>query len=88
MEPSRDATVFWIETNEREVHFLDAVASAYDGLANVRRDYRLADGRIYFKAYVGPGMEEEFLSLLEDLRRVAAIGQVLQGSQDEPPPAA
>lgn len=88
MTPVRDASVFWIETNEREVHFIDAIASAYDGLANVRRDYHLQDGRIYFKVYVACGMEDEFLSLLEDLRRAAAIGQVLRGTDDEPPAAA
>ena len=74
----REASVFWIETSEEEVHFIDAIVSAYDGLANVRRDYKLEDGKIYFQVFVAPGMEEEFLGLLEKLRRSAAIGDVLR----------
>ncbi len=83
----RDASVFWLETSEKKVHFIDAITSAYDGLANVRRDYKLKDGKIYFKVFVAPGMEEEFLDLLEDLRAVAAIGDVLEEKDGEPPPA-
>lgn len=83
----RDATVYWVNTAESEVHFLDAIVSAYDGLANVRRDYRLRDGKIYFKVYVAPGMEDEFLSLAVRLREVAAIGDVIRGEDDETPEA-
>ncbi len=79
----RDATVYWVNTAESEVHFLDAIVSAYDGLANVRRDYRLRDGKIYFKVYVAPGMEDEFLSLAVRLREIAAIGEVIRGEDDE-----
>jgi hypothetical protein len=82
----RDASVFWLETTEKEIHFIDAIASAYDGLANVRRDYRLENGKVYFKVYVALGMEEEFLELIDDLRRTARIGEVLK--DDEPLPAA
>lgn len=82
----RDASVFWLETTEKEIHFIDAIASAYDGLANVRRDYRLENGKVYFKVYVAFGMEEEFLELIDDLRRTARIGEVLK--DDEPLPAA
>ena len=83
----RDATVYWVNTTEAEVHFIDAIVSAYDGLANVRRDYRLRDGKIYFKVYVAPGMEDEFLSLAVRLREVAAIGEVIRGEDDETPEA-
>jgi hypothetical protein len=83
----RDATVYWVNTTEAEVHFIDAIVSAYDGLANVRRDYRLRDGKIYFKVYVAPGMEDEFLSLTVRLREVAAIGEVIRGEDDETPEA-
>ncbi len=84
----RDAAVYWVKTTQEEVHFLDAIVSAYDGLANVRRDYRLRDGVIYFKVYVAPGMEEEFLALIERLRKTARIGNVVQGEDDEDPAAA
>ena len=82
----RDASVFWLETTEKEIHFIYAIASAYDGQANVRRDYRLENGKVYFKVYVALGMEEEFLELIDDLRRTARIGEVLK--DDEPLPAA
>ncbi len=84
----RDATVYWINTTESEVHFLDAIVSAYDGLANVRRDYRLRDGKIYFKVYVAPGMEDEFEEVMGRLRRVAEIGAFFRGEDDESSQAA
>ncbi len=78
-----DASVYWLNTTEEEIHFIDAIVSAYDGLANVRRDWRLQDGKIYFKVYVAFGMEDEFLELLERLRGVATVGEVMQGEDDE-----
>ena len=84
----QDACVYWLNTNEEEIHFIDAVISAYDGLANVRRDYRLQSGKIYFKVYVAPGMEKEFIDLMERLRRVATIGDIIAGENDEAPSTA
>lgn len=84
----KDASVFWLNTTEEEIHFIDAILSAYDGLANVRRDYRLADGKIYFKIYVASGMEDEFLQLIERLRTKATIGGVIAGEDDETPATA
>ncbi len=81
----RDASVYWIETTEEEIHFIDAIISAYDGLANVRREYRIKDGKTYFKVYVGPGLEEEFEELLAQLRRKAAIGDVLKDDEASAP---
>ena len=80
----REATVYWVNTTEREIHFIDAILSAYDGLANVRRDYRLHDGKVFFKIYVAPGMEDEFEDVLERLRREAEIGTFFRGEDDEP----
>ena len=77
----RDATVYWIETTEDEIHFIDAVVSAYDGVANVRRDYRVRNGRMCFKVYVGPGLEDEFESLIARLRRRAKIGDVVKDEE-------
>lgn len=79
----QDASVYWLNTTEKEIHFIDAIVSAYDGLANVRRDYRLKDGKIYFKIYVAPGMEDEFLALVARLRDVATIGEIIEGEGDE-----
>lgn len=84
----RDASVYWVETTQEEVHFIDAIVSAYDGLANVRRDYRLHEGAIQFKVYVAPGMEAEFETLIERLRPRARIGRVERGEDDEAPATA
>lgn len=73
-----EASVYWLETTEKEIHFIDAIVSAYNGVANVRRDYRVKDGKTYFKVYVGPGLEPEFAQLIAQLRRRAQIGEVLR----------
>lgn len=86
MKP-KDATVFWLAASAGEIHFIDAILSAYDGVANVRRDYVLQDGRTLFKVYVGPGMEAEFLAILEALRPAAAIGEIVEGTDETPTPA-
>ncbi len=82
---AQDASVYWIETSEDEIHFIDAIISAYDGLANVRREYRIKDGKTYFKVYVGPGLEEEFEELLDQLRKQAAIGDVFRDDEASAP---
>ena len=73
-----DAIVYWIGTTEEEVHYLDAIVSAYDGLASVRREYRLQDGETQYKVYVSPGMEDEFLELMARLRKTAKIGALVR----------
>ncbi len=80
-----DAIVYWIGTTEEEIHFLDAIVSAYDGLASVRREYRLRDGETQYKVYVSPGMEDEFLELMERLRKRAKIGTLVRESGDGAP---
>jgi hypothetical protein len=73
-----DALVYWIGTTEEEIHYLDAIVSAYDGLASVRREYRLQDGETQYKVYVSPGMEDEFLELMTRLRETAKIGTLVR----------
>ena len=80
-----DAIVYWIGTTEEEIHFLDAIVSAYDGLASVRREYRLRDGETQYKIYVSPGMEDEFLELMGRLRERAKIGTLVRESGDDAP---
>jgi len=78
-----EAIVYWVGTTEEEIHYLDAIVSAYDGLASVRREYRIADGETRYKVYVSPGMEDEFLELMAELRRTARIGTLVRGDQDD-----
>jgi len=72
------AVVYWVGTDEEEIHFIDAVISAYDGLANVRREFRLRDGRAEYRVYVSLGMEDEFLALMARLRGRARIRSVVR----------
>jgi len=78
-----DALVYWIGTTEEEIHYLDAIVSAYDGLAAVRREFRLRDGETQYKVFVSPGMEDEFLELIERLRKTADIGSLVCGEDDD-----
>jgi hypothetical protein len=73
-----DALVYWVGTTAEEIHYLDAIVSAYDGLASVRREYRLRDGETQYKVYVSPGMEDEFLELMARLRETAKIGTLVR----------
>ena len=78
-----DALVYWVGTSEEEIHFLDAVVSAYDGLASIRREFRLRDGEAQYKVYVSPGMEAEFLELMAQLRSAARIGSLVREDDDD-----
>jgi len=86
VEPAKvkSAKVFWINTTKKELHFIDGIVIAYDGLANVRREYQVRKGRHYFKVYVAPGMEDEFMKLIKHLQQVAAIPEVLEGENADP----
>ncbi len=74
----KDASVYWLATNEEEIHFIDAIISAYDGMAAVRRDFRILNGRAMYKIYVSPGMEDEFLEVMARLRETASIADLIQ----------
>jgi len=75
---ANDAMVYWVTTTEEEIHFLDAVLSAYDGLANVRREFRLRDGTTQYKIYVSPGMEDEFLEVFSRLKQRVRVGALIR----------
>mgnify|MGYP001765776472 CR=1 FL=1 len=80
-----DALVYWVGTSEEEIHFIDAILSAYDGIACVRRDFKLENGDSLYKVYVTAGMEREFLDVMERLRQAARIRSVTKGEDDETP---
>ena len=84
----RSALVYWVGTSEDEIHFIDAILSAYDGIACVRREFKLEDGESRYKIYVTAGMEKEFLDVMECLRGRADIRSVAKGEDDEIPPRA
>lgn len=82
----KEALVYWLATSEEEIHFIDAIISAYDGMAAVRRDFRIFNGQTMYKIYVSAGMEDEFLEVAARLREKATIGALLR--DDDPALAA
>jgi len=85
-----EAIVYWLATSEEEIHFIDAIVSAYDGMAAVRRDFKIIDGRAMYKVYVSPGMEDEFLEVMERLKARAKIEALIRETEvaDGPAPGA
>ncbi len=81
-----DTLVYWIGTSEDEIHFIDSILSAYDGIACVRREFKLENGDSLYKVYVTAGMEKEFLDVMERLRSRADIRSVAKGEGDETVP--
>lgn len=82
-----EALVYWVGTSEEEIHFIDSILSAYDGIACVRREFKLEDGQALYKVYVTAGMEQEFLDVMEILRTKADIRSVNRGGDDEALPS-
>lgn len=78
-----DALVYWIGTSEEEIHFIDSILSAYDGIACVRREFKVENGDSLYKVYVTAGMEKEFLDVMSRLRERADIRSVTKGEDDE-----
>ena len=77
-----EALVYWVGTSEEEIHFIDSILSAYDGVACVRREFKLEDGQALYKVYVTAGMEREFLDVMGRLRMRADIRSVTRGEDD------
>ncbi len=73
-----DALVYWIGMTEEQVHFFDAIIGAYDGMATVRREYRLCDGEMQYKVYVSRGMEDEFLEVVARFREATKVGALVR----------
>ncbi len=84
--PREDALVYWIGTSEEEIHFIDAILSAFDGIACVRREFKLENGDSLYKVYVTAGMEREFLDVMGRLRTRADIRSIARGEDDETSP--
>ncbi len=76
LSPPSDATVIWVETTDRALHFIDGVFMAADGLANVRREYRVEKGRKFYKLYASPQGVEDVLALLSRAARYVPIGEI------------
>ncbi|MBC7099910.1 hypothetical protein H5T52_12550 [Candidatus Bipolaricaulota bacterium] len=69
--------VLWVEMDEESLHLVDGAFGMSDGLANVRREYREIGGRKFFKIYVAPGGLAEAMEILDRLRKLVRIGEVI-----------
>ena len=65
------------------MHFIDAGISAYDGMAAVRRDSHILNGRAMYKVCVSPGMEDEFMEVVARLRETESIGDLIRDDDAE-----
>jgi len=74
--PPVDSIEVYVELEEEDLHFLDAVLEGYDGIANVRREYRVVSGDKEFRILTTPGCLEKTLSVIRDLRRFIFVGSI------------
>ena len=72
-----DSIELYVEMEECDLHFLDAITKGYDGIANVRREYRVVDGEKQFLVYTSPGMLDFTLNKIRSLRRYMYIGKIV-----------
>lgn len=59
--PPADTIDVFVEIDEEDLHFLDTVIKTYDGLANVRREYRKVKEQKQFLILVSPDFLDELL---------------------------
>ncbi|MFB6215032.1 MAG: hypothetical protein ABEI54_04100 [Candidatus Bipolaricaulia bacterium] len=74
--PPADSIEVYVELEEEDLYFLDAVIEGYDGIANVRREYREVEGDKEFRILTSPGCLDKTLAVIRDLRRFIFVGRV------------
>ena len=74
--PPVESIEVFVELEEEDLHFLDAVIEGYDGIANVRREYRETAGDKEFRIYTSPGCLDQTLQVIRDLRRFIFVGRI------------
>lgn len=74
--PPEDSVELYVELEEEDLHFLDAVVEGYDGIANVRREYRVRDGEKEFRILTSPGYLDFAVGIIRDLRRFIFVGKI------------
>ena len=81
--PPEDSIEVYVELEEEDLHFLDAVIEGYDGIANARREYRVVKGRKEFRILTSPGYVDQTVSVIRDLRRFIFVGRIaVEGQSD------
>ncbi|MBS3786878.1 hypothetical protein KGY79_01630 [Candidatus Bipolaricaulota bacterium] len=74
--PPDDSIEVYVELEEEALYFLDAVIEGYDGIANVRREYREVEGDKEFRILTSPGCLDQTLEVIRDLRRFIFVGKI------------
>ncbi len=75
--PPEDTISVFVEVDEEDLHFLDSIIKAYDGMANVRREYRKSRGQKQFLILVSPDFLDELKPVLRSLRKHVFIGEII-----------
>lgn len=75
--PPANTIDVYVEIEEEDVHFLDAIMKSYDGVANVRREYRMVREQKQFRVLVSRDLLEETKEVLRNLRQYIYIGEII-----------
>ena len=75
-KPPTDTTPFYVEMDERDINFLATVVKGYDGIAHVRRDWIVREGKRWVKILVPIGFEDEIQQVLHNMSKYIRIGSV------------
>ena len=76
-DPPDDTLDLYIEVDEEDLHFVDDIIKSYDGIANVRREYRVNRGQKQFKVLVSPCFLGEVKGIIRGLRKYIYIGEMV-----------
>ncbi len=71
-----DTIALYVQMAERDIYFLETIIEAYDGIAQVRRDWHMADGQRYVKILTSPEFGDEVRRVLDNVARHIPIGEV------------
>jgi len=72
----KDTIQLFVELSSKDVHLIATIMQSYDGIANVRREYRVHNGKTFFKILVPPDFLEETKGVLESLKAYIHIGEM------------
>lgn len=75
--PPPDTVTLLLEVQPDDIHFVDNILKGHDHIAQVRRDMRLHRGRPCFEVHVPPHFLDEVRRVLDRLRELIWIGQVV-----------
>jgi len=74
--PPQDTLALYVEMDEKDIHFLETIIKGYDGVAHVRRDWLIRDGKRFVKILVPPDLIGEVRRILTEIGRYIKIGEI------------